>query len=387
MNYRNRDSHEEEDSMRMKLNRDAFTLVELLVVIAIIGILIALLLPAVQSAREAARRSQCKNNLKNIGLTFQNFYDTTKFFPLGGTGPNPLIENYLADSDGTTADSTNATGTPNGPLKQGLGWMYQILPFMEEGSIQQFRRMSELSVNNIPIFACPSRRSAILNSAGVSLVDYAGVTAGPSRSEYDGDFDQYLTEFSTNGDENGPLDTRWAGSAFWGCPGCGDALPSLGLNQIMDSRGTPITFNGVIQRSDWSAPLQRHHKFTTKITFAKITDGSSKTMVVAEKWVAPESYEGSIGRSYDDNGWADGFDCNNMRTAMLQPFQDTQGTFPPEGNCNSSANNLRIGSAHPGAFNAMFADGSVRSINYNIDTETLNRFGHRQDGEVIDFQF
>src|SRR3954470_12384718 len=75
-----------------------FTLVELLVVIAIIGILVALLLPAIQAAREAARRTQCKNNLKNIGLSILNFYGTYKCFPTGGTQPNPGIEDYLRDT-------------------------------------------------------------------------------------------------------------------------------------------------------------------------------------------------------------------------------------------------------------------------------------------------
>src|SRR4051794_20136473 len=79
-----------------------FTLVELLVVIAIIGILVALLLPAIQAAREAARRTQCKNNLKNIGLSILNFYGTYKCFPTGGTQPNPGIEDYLRDTPTAT---------------------------------------------------------------------------------------------------------------------------------------------------------------------------------------------------------------------------------------------------------------------------------------------
>ncbi len=80
----------------------AFTLVELLVVIAIIGILVALLLPAVQAAREAARRTQCKTNLKNIALAVQNFVDTRKIFPTGGTSNGVKIEHYLVDSGSAT---------------------------------------------------------------------------------------------------------------------------------------------------------------------------------------------------------------------------------------------------------------------------------------------
>src|SRR5438105_3603462 len=121
----------------------AFTLVELLVVIAIIGILIALLLPAIQAAREAARRTQCKNNLKNIGLAIHNMYNTYKFFPTGGTEPNPQLENYLRDS-ATQPNTFLRVGPANGPLEQGLGWMYQLLPFLEEGAVTNLVRTSDV---------------------------------------------------------------------------------------------------------------------------------------------------------------------------------------------------------------------------------------------------
>ena len=94
--------------------RKAFTLVELLVVIAIIGILIALLLPAVQAAREAARRSQCSNNLKQIGLALHNYADVNRRFPLGNS-------HFTFEWDGTTPS----------PHRHGSVFV-ALLPYMEQ---------------------------------------------------------------------------------------------------------------------------------------------------------------------------------------------------------------------------------------------------------------
>jgi prepilin-type processing-associated H-X9-DG protein len=363
--------------------------VELLVVIAIIGILVALLLPAIQAAREAARRTQCKNNLKNIGLAFQNHYDTHKQFPTGGTFPWTNIEDYLQDS-ATQPNPALRKGPPNGPLRQGIGWLYQLLPFLEEGAVRSTVLQQQLQQLVIPLYNCPSRRAPTKHhSTGIALVDYGGVTAGPSRSEIGSAMDSYLRDLRS---ETPPI--SMVQEVFWGCPGCSSGLPSINLVNLMNSKGTPVQFRGIIQRTDWQVFLPppptlpeggRHHGFTVKMTFAKIGDGASKTLLVSEKWIHPSLY-GSGGGAGDDRGWADGWDCDTMRSAMFPIRPDSEGNVPMTGPCDE-AGDLQFGSAHSGGINALFADGSVAFFAYGVDQEMFNRLGHRFDGEVVNLEY
>jgi prepilin-type N-terminal cleavage/methylation domain-containing protein/prepilin-type processing-associated H-X9-DG protein len=356
-----------------------FTLVELLVVIAIIGILVALLLPAIQAAREAARRTQCRNNLKNIGLAVHNLHDTYKFFPTGGMGPNPDIANYLRDT-GTQPNKVLRRGPANGPLEQGLGWMYQILPFLEEGAVQSLVTSDALTKVGIGLYNCPSRRGITFHpNSGISLVDYAAVVAGPTRSEVgDAEFNSYL-----NGSAN--FVTKQA-DIFWGCPNCnksqGRALTEL---ETKLKAGLRPQFRGIIQRSDWIAATAgvpgRHIGFGGKMTFAKITDGASKTMLAADKWIHSSLYLGDTNGQGDDRGWSDGWDFDPLRSSLTPPLSDSED--PPPDGTPEDVRNYPFGSAHPGGINVLFGDGSVNALGYDVDVETFNRMGNRQDGETI----
>ncbi len=145
--------------------RPAFTLVELLVVIAIIGILVALLLPAIQAAREAARRSQCSNNLKQLGLGFQNFASANGGFP---------ARRYSSATEGVT------------------GWGTLILPYIEEQALADKYNWNydyydpvnkSVVETKITAFICPSvDRPDPIQSSGVASI-------GPSKG----------TTFSVNG--------------------------------------------------------------------------------------------------------------------------------------------------------------------------------------------
>ena len=121
------------------VKRLGFTLVELLVVIAIIGILIALLLPAVQAAREAARRSQCTNNMKQLGVAIHNYHDTHKVFPPAGL-------DYGWAGDANTSYSRAPSSSPVNRFNIS-GWV-MVLPYLEQSALHD---QYDLGVTGVPL--------------------------------------------------------------------------------------------------------------------------------------------------------------------------------------------------------------------------------------------
>jgi hypothetical protein len=172
---------------------------------------------------------------------------------------------------------------------------------------------------------------------------------------------------------------------FWGLPG-GGMSNGRGMGELETElkNGKLPKFRGVIQRGDWIAhPAPgRNAGYTPKMTFSKMTDGSSKTFVAAEKWVHTTQIQGEAGLTSEDKGWADGWDFDALRSTMINPRSD--GTDPPLPKNNPDHfTNYLLGSAHSGGINVMYGDASVGFISFEVDLETFNRLGNRLDGEVI----
>jgi prepilin-type N-terminal cleavage/methylation domain-containing protein/prepilin-type processing-associated H-X9-DG protein len=311
--------------------RSAFTLVELLVVIAIIGILVALLLPAVQAAREAARRTQCVNQLKQIGVAVQNHNSAHNEYPTGGS--EPWHDQGLEDSR----------------YAKGYGWMVQILPYVEDAALRDISkgygagdRELDLLVRKTPVslYFCPSRRQNVVRTVPASAED---CSQGCALNDYAG---------STPANELN-LDRLSHDPWFWQGVTHGTVRP--GKN-----------YYGVITRTIASEPCRDKD----------ITDGNSKTMMIGEKRIFINRYE--IGDWHDDIGWTDGWDPDIMRYTGYPPGPD-----PQPGDQFTGTFGYHFGSAHSGFFNAVFADGHVTQIAYDIDLVTFNAMGDRRDGLVI----
>ncbi|MEM8681642.1 MAG: DUF1559 domain-containing protein, partial [Planctomycetota bacterium] len=288
--------------------RSAFTLVELLVVIAIIGILVALLLPAVNSAREAARRTQCSNQVRQIGLAILNLESALRTFPSGGVDPWPDVECYASG------------GKPFGPEKQGLSWAFQILPYLEEGAVHSLDETSKVTASSIGFYFCPSRRPPTLSQnlgdqpptcsstqpTQFWLMDYAALVPIQSAAQigsaagYDA-----MTRIEPSGAQRG---CRTA-FAFWGTRTViNDHNP-----QSRDELGVQyVGYHGAIVRSSYyvAAPNDiRDLKYTSLATTRRIKDGMSKTSIVAEKRIRIGDEPGV---NYDDRGWSDGWDYDTL---------------------------------------------------------------------------
>jgi len=344
-------------------------LIELLVVIAIIAILFALLLPAVQMAREAARRSQCKNNLKQIGLALHNYADTFGTFP-----PGRVV--YISPSDDFSSSANGGATTGRGDCFSAFAG---LLPQLDQSVIYNqidFNNGPDTAANNSmsivqpPVFLCPS------DSGSRSLAQGAGFAG--------------VTNYVLNTGTTFPVSTR-------------------------NPSGTPVT--GVFFEN-------------SKIGFRDLTDGSSQTICLSEQILSDPNDSSNTGGSWNGKTPSTGFvltSGNNNSSAGPElvnypgdcvsgnRLQLTRGNRllygapghtmynhirPPNDNgidCRGGlphsqrnlywwsrlTHNVAAHSKHVGGVHSLFCDGHVQFISSSVDLTVWQALGSRSGGEVV----
>lgn len=337
----------------------AFTLVELLVVIAIIGVLIALLLPAVQSAREAARRTQCVNQLKQVSLAFHNHHDTHGYFPSGGWGW--FWVGFPEQGYGKS---------------QSGGWLYSLLPYMEEELLHDLGSGS----SNVRSFAkqrvqlpfegmvCPSRRTTNVYDFQSSSASYRFCSRPIQVAS--------KTDYACNG---GNIRTTELFDSIGGGPP-EDAGGLLATNP-KESPSYEISSEGDRKR-DWNGICH----YRSEVKMRQITDGTSKTYMVGEKWMYVENYENGL----DDGDNEPAFVGNNNDTIRMTYYSAAEpvkyvlqsDSEDPKGANGQSYGRRKFGGPHPGGFNMAMCDGSVSFALRDIDPHIHAVTGSRNGGEA-----
>ncbi len=312
--------------------RFGFTLVELLVVIAIIGILIALLLPAVQAAREAARRSQCTNNMKQIGLALHNYHDVHKRFP-----PAYVIQ----PGGGGVHGAPDAATRDAGP---GWAWGALILPYMEQ--------------------------SPLHDAIDFNLPCWHAVNEEETQTELGG----YLCPSASGVDDLCPVKDP-----------SGQTLDEFGRSCYVAIVGQEEPWG--YAQDDYSniadGPLYRN----SRTRAADIRDGLSNTMFVGEHHpsLADKTWVGVVPGAVVEGKGPDAFPNQEAAATLVQAHTGPSSfETPPVIHGPNSPLRMACGvdADHPGGANVLYGDGSVHFISETINQQTWAGLATRAGGEV-----
>ncbi|MDR3618777.1 MAG: DUF1559 domain-containing protein [Paludisphaera borealis] len=376
-------------------HRRGFTLIELLVVIAIIAVLIALLLPAVQSAREAARRSQCTNNMKQIGIALHNYHSAMDCFPPGaafqpqGTGGSCTSGNL----DYAMWDSWSAQGMLLGYLEQTPIYNAANFSWSPQGSIGQAVNLTAVE-RIISAYLCPSdtnsgagrqninNYAACFGTSTGSLTSWNDGAAPPAGSCYQkpsgssGLF-TFGTAYGIRDCVDGASNTiaygEWLVGDGKGTFYAGVSRPSTYRGNVLISSGVPNPYdNGVLEAGQGQQV---------------VLNALQQCATLWSVWQRTGSGTGQIG---DIRGlrWAMGTEGFSMFNVLQVP-NDTQFAYGGcrGGSCDycwpDSSFTIASSSAHPGGANMLFGDGSVRFIKSSVNRMTWWALGTKNGGEVV----
>lgn len=329
------------------MRRRGFTLIELLVVIAIIAVLIALLLPAVQQAREAARRTQCKNNLKQMGLAMHNYHDTYNMFPPGA----------IASSGGW-----------------GTSWYIRILPFVDQAPV--FNKLTFNGAQHGWAWTGSAEGNAngqVLRGASFTFALCPSSPLDPiAIADIPVTNPQY---YGISGSTDGNGYTNPPGSLRACCVCCGGQELTgqiSGAGMLVPTRG--LSTKDVTDGTSNTMMIGESSNFILNASGAKVAQvtGAHGIMMGTSRLETVEQGTSNFERC---------FNMTTLRYAPNAPVIDNNASFPGIGR-NFGSNNP-LNSAHTGGVQCMLTDGSVRFISDNTDMFTLRKLCARNDGLVV----
>jgi len=308
-------------SRRQGTRKTGFTLIELLVVIAIIGVLVALLLPAVQQAREAARRTQCKNNLKQLGIALHNYHDSLQAFPInlyGGYGDTANVGGYTQTS-------------------KSWGFLVHILPYLDQAPLYELinpgintMASSGQIATVVPGFVCPSDPNG-------GREDESNVYVTPA-----------VTAAITN--YRGVMGSDWDWGAYT------NNIVNNGTDSFCDNNGLFPTLS---------------YRKVRRIS--QIRDGASNTMVIGE---APCNKQFATNGG-PGNGWMAAVSITATAAVPLNSFnENTSAGFTWD-------QRWSFGSPHTGGAHFLFGDGAVHFLSNSISLATYRNLASMAGGEPI----
>ena len=338
---------------RKRATTSGFTLIELLVVIAIIAILIALLLPAVQQAREAARRSQCRSNLKQIGVALHNYNQTFGVFPYGTENPGIISATY-----------------GNGLVTNHTGWIC-LLPYIDEASLySQF-----------------NLEAATGTWLGEANCGSPGGYPGPSSGKF---LAGTQAEIAANAALGGTVIGTYLCPSDPGGRTVSHTCASLGMSPRPTTARTNYQFSVLNHNSAtaWrseAADQRAMFGLNSNCQMRDIVDGSSNTIAVAE--VTLDLISHTWGYAWVTPGWEtmgvplqrSDSNINERRCCRWSspPYSGNQGFMTKLGHGGIP------GSVHQGGMHILLGDGAVKFISENVDLITRQYLSRIADGQTV----